>query len=1119
MFEELPDKNGKLKHQSAITATEIDSGTFTTNGSQIILGVPIPSSSTENPKHKIFNCKTGKLEKSITDLSFSHICYDFSNNVVWGLKNSNKTIDKLICFSNKNIPDKFTYAEDSEFHNPFGNERILEIALDGLGYSDEENINSSKYEKLKEDWQILLNLGFSYKDNKKLSQRKVVIEHNEKSSTSSQLMILANIARLADSYANLEELCSSVDQQSSIENFKKPYSVTLLPKVFNCLEEFLDVYNESVFSDDINDDLLKQCCFLCTLRILKFNLACLELFQKQLSKLEVHLPDETFNQKLKKLVMKILESSFNEYDDIRKSIYEEALSILQYNLSIIFPTMDEIFTWLTFNIKNFNNDLNKDISNSILGYLKNKNHVRILVAEILDEKNLMNKSLKSNLLEVVNFIISFEVNIFISFQHKIESDLLIEEYKEPSFIENAISFLIEFQREILYESGKKNIDKMMEYSSIYNLLSELTESITYFAKKIFITFEKKTSEIGYLIEKRFLSGKQEEVEEEKESLKIKKKAKKTETPEQKILNANEEFWTKLTDIFSYKVGFSKVLSLHINTLSILSSNFLVAAKNLKTLNEFLNSLNNLYRVRQSIFSKKKSQSHLKESTKTYESIHPYQNNMSKKEKIQFIGAKKLRIIFDKQCNILKNAGYLQFFSDELYEKRITERMHKNNTESTFPTQDLIINGDTFYYHFYTDNSKRVLYGYKFTIYATIVESSQRDLISELHRTTCWLASKCAAQLVSGSGMIQAFLQDEDQRYNSLLNSKLFSGGIEKHYFSLDQEKESIWLQLADIINEYDAGHLSEYITSGEMSAKEKEEEIVLKTLLENPESNPKISRILNYLQKIFSRECLWANLGGSKADRLVRSAFVVFLRHAGLTQDFIDAMHNFEEFVKNDFLVKKLSKKWHASSRMRPWLVEKRKDIDDLADKNKQQLQQQQQQREKQKAAAAALIAANELKKKENKASKKSKKKNEKEEEKVMEFKIEEDEDGINQKMLIIRDTEEIVQKMIDSIAKKAEFLIQLIPSQHWVQNLTEKKDKQLLFRTSSQVEEFENKEQEWKRRLLQWKSVRQSKEVYKSLEEESLAIHQSLTTSVLSKKNNIITIQKKKKKFFFLFL
>lgn len=90
------------------------------------------------------------------------------------------------------------------------------------------------------------------------------------------------------------------------------------------------------------------------------------------------------------------------------------------------------------------------------------------------------------------------------------------------------------------------------------------------------------------------------------------------------------------------------------------------------------------------------------------------------------------------------------------------------------------------------------------------------------------------------------------------------------------------------------------------------------------------------------------------------------------------------------------------------------------------------------------------------------------------------------------------MQRMIDQIVKKAQFLVQLIPAKHWSQDQIEKKEKQLLFRATSEVEELTNKEEEWKRRLIQWKSVRKSKGVFKSLEDETLEIHTSLTSSVL---------------------
>ena len=101
-----------------------------------------------------------------------------------------------------------------------------------------------KIEKIKEDWHMLLSLGFTKEDRaveEELIMRK---EFGESQSKVMQLFILANIARLADSYANLDHfrICKK-SEQPQIDSFRKPYCVHLLPKVLNYLEEFLDFYS------------------------------------------------------------------------------------------------------------------------------------------------------------------------------------------------------------------------------------------------------------------------------------------------------------------------------------------------------------------------------------------------------------------------------------------------------------------------------------------------------------------------------------------------------------------------------------------------------------------------------------------------------------------------------------------------------------------------------------------------------------------------------------------------------------------------------------------------------------------------------------------------------------
>ena len=71
-------------------------------------------------------------------------------------------------------------------------------------------------------------------------------------------------------------------------------------------------------------------------------------------------------------------------------------------------------------------------------------------------------------------------------------------------------------------------------------------------------------------------------------------------------------------------------------------------------------------------------------------------------------------------------------------------MDKSGEASTFPKTDLLIEGDTFWYNFYSDNCRNNQWGYKFTVYASIMDNVEKDWMAGFHRTCCWLASKCSA---------------------------------------------------------------------------------------------------------------------------------------------------------------------------------------------------------------------------------------------------------------------------------------------------------------------------------------------------------------------------------------
>ena len=96
-----------------------------------------------------------------------------------------------------------------------------------------------------------------------------------------QLFLLGNISLMADFYGNLYHKPRNV--LDKIAEFRKPYCVHLLPKVFVYFEKFLNDYSKTFFEgkedkENDQDRLYKMGSFLCTLRIIKYNLSALESF-------------------------------------------------------------------------------------------------------------------------------------------------------------------------------------------------------------------------------------------------------------------------------------------------------------------------------------------------------------------------------------------------------------------------------------------------------------------------------------------------------------------------------------------------------------------------------------------------------------------------------------------------------------------------------------------------------------------------------------------------------------------------------------------------------------------------------------------------------------------------
>jgi hypothetical protein len=92
----------------------LDSGSFATNGTELVVGVPSNLEDTGDIKYKYFDLKDGKLTNvSINKDSnaYPRLSFDYTNNVVWGVSDNKKSFEFICCYNNANIPDKLSFGE------------------------------------------------------------------------------------------------------------------------------------------------------------------------------------------------------------------------------------------------------------------------------------------------------------------------------------------------------------------------------------------------------------------------------------------------------------------------------------------------------------------------------------------------------------------------------------------------------------------------------------------------------------------------------------------------------------------------------------------------------------------------------------------------------------------------------------------------------------------------------------------------------------------------------------------------------------------------------------------------------------------------------------------------
>ena len=1045
-----------------------------------------------------FNLSNGEqCEKAAcyTD-NLKTVSYDLTNNVIWGitskLEGSNEKLE-IFSYFNHSAKPIVEYPENHLKYMPCSLEKIIESTehlIKVKNYGDQ--ITAKKFAK-----ENTLNiLGLEDLGSVEFKSQNLTVDSEVKSSIdltiykrSIQCLVLSTIAKLSEYYGQVSDMSSANSDEDRgkilAQATRRPYCVKLEPETFEILIKFIQEFSSDFFEKNSDNKTLQKLdsyCLLSTIKILRTNLNCLSISNLELNYFIKNTNNNPF-LKMKEFIFKIFEIYHNLHNnssadiDMIKTLYEECKIILQVSANTLYPDYCEIIHILEKEIQNFKQSkYSKDIIKSILQWMSNEENMKKMLIKL--KKDDVNR-----IFNIFRTVSLWEVQRFSEFIKSITSLKQLPKYLSTSDDEViAFKFSSNMQIEILKTISKKllndNYDEieneqvLHQFSTIiFDNVLEIFKSLTNFLEEVPRIAEQDWQSIQ---NEKKLNNPEEEIIDTSKPIEVTENNVKDNTPatlDEYKKNKYKEIWNYLIDrVLSNDLLILRTFNFHIDSLSILSSNFIISSLMLNSYNLIIDEMNKIYVLLKECEKREEKQEFNDYKEVIFESDHPYPNNQAKWFTLEIPGEKEFYIEFDPQSSCKQNCAYVQLFTDMNMSTHAFPPYA--NLTTNFPTEVLHYANGPVYLYFYSDAcaNSQGFYGFKVKVHNGKNNSFVKldDKFTSMMRSVCWVSCKCSAQLLRGNFTKSLTSSDEDDlKYNNILNSKLFAGGID--FEDIKKDNDTL---LSNIINIFES-IIPEENTHTHKSPAKSTEKVMLNSILNGDNEN--INKILDSFQKKFSKEVVWAYIGGEQADKLVRAAFSALLRHSGQTLDFKMLFDYVElgehqedkeddgditEGISKQASFLSLYKKWQAASRMRTWLVEKKKNVDEALEKSK------------------------------GTSTVKSKKE-------------EENKDGILQDKVDQTDEEnssdDIMKKIIDQTIIKAKFLIKLNPSPAFTQEDSDAQSKHkgnLLVRASS----FEDSQSEdfWKKRLNQWKAVQKSKRVIKSVEEEANEKLTSLTSSVL---------------------
>ena len=931
-----------------------------------------------------FSLVTGEL-LGFTDLNSyktNSYCYDFNNNLIWCAFQDAYFEDKITINSyyNESAKINYEYPKNHPKYSPGNIEKIIEFCEKNINIPNlKEEVTNAKYKH-----QETLNLlGLEDDQSKNYKDVKIIndkIGNNfEQYKLNLQCFILNIIAKVSEYYGQVPDLkiASNDVERGKIlsQAMRRPYCVKLEPRTFKELIKLMIQYSQNFIKGNYSD--IEAFCLLAIAKIISTNLKCLSIsnlgidyFLDKSSKDNtnpfIQMKEFIFN------IIKIYHDDKIEKNDLFKSVYEECKIILKVSFNTLYQNNSDIVQILCDNLNK--SDYSKDIASCILHWMSVPDNITKILKNANEET--MNK-----IFDIVKYISSLEVSSVEDLLNKNKNNLEnIDKsvFTKSEFEKVSFKFISSLQIELMKFISKKLINDQYEDSYyeklvhlftqiLFNNLTQIFRSLKqFFIDSIDIieqnykkNYLQSSKNIGTNINTNIL----EEEEEEEEEMICTITTKKKPEPKNNIITSSippnnkdnieikkipsfEEYKTSQVNIIYNKFIVEEIMNnlfhiqiliFHINSLSILSSDYILSAYLLQDFIPLIKEMNDIYSKITSYCPLRAKEVYVKNEEykeRIFESEHPYLSGTYQEFVLDIPGQKgPLYLEFDEKCQLCSpddtsKANALYFYKDQRKRENYFPDLPRINQE--FPKKTFELKTLPCYMIFNAYNiNKNNCYGFKIKVHNgkdIIIKKEISDTLFNLIRIVNWVGCKCAAVIIKGIFMKIPQSSEGNGKYDELLKGILFKEGI--NLGEVFNDKEKILQNIADIFTSYPNLENDINLNFDGEDTKFLEQEL-------NLFKTEACDNALKIFQKKLISKNLAFNVGGENGFKLVKICFLAMIHHSGEMKAFIDEIMNKteEEEILKSPIFESLFKKFTMASQMRSWLMEKKKNIAESIDK------------------------------------------------------------------------------------------------------------------------------------------------------------------------------------------